>query len=313
MSSHFSRREFLAAFSASLLATKSHEFSSIASNYPICVFSKHLHWLSIPEMAKVVANLGFDGVDLTVRKDGHIAPERVIEELPVAVSIIRKAGLDVPMMATDITNATHPLTEKILKTASNLGIKYYRMGWLDYNANKTIDETISNYKKQFKRLEILNKKYQIHGAYQNHAGTHLGASVWDLKEVLAGLDPRWIGCQFDIKHAVAEGGQSWINDLASIKSYVRCMDIKDFVWAKQANKWQHQLVPLGTGMVDYDLYLSLLKKHHIAGPMSIHYEYPLGGAESGKKQLTVSPDTVLEAVKTDLVTLQNMLQKAGLK
>jgi hypothetical protein len=47
--------------------------------------------------------------------------------------------------------------------------------------------------------------------------------------------------------------------------------------------------------------------------MSIHYEYPLGGAESGKKQLTVSPDNVLEAVKTDLVTLQNMLQKAGLK
>ena len=47
----------------------------------VSVFSKNLHWLSINEMAKAVAEMGFDGIDLTVRPNGHILPENVTEEI----------------------------------------------------------------------------------------------------------------------------------------------------------------------------------------------------------------------------------------
>lgn len=314
-----SRRQFMGSVAATGLALPAVDFladpspKSLTASPMVCIFSKHLHWLAIPDMAKTAAQLGFAGVDLTVRKGGHVAPERVAEDLPNAVSLIRKAGLDVPMIATDIIDADDPLTEAILKTASQLGIPYYRMGYLDYDRTIGVVSTLDRHKKQLEKLAALNQKYGIHGAYQNHAGTRVGASVWDLWALIKDIDPRWLGCQYDIKHAVAEGGMSWINGLDALKSHIRCVDIKDFIWAKTVGKWQVQIVPLGEGMVDYGAYLSLLKSYSFSGPMSIHYEFPLGGAETGQPQLTIPTETVLTALQRDLQTLHSLLKQGGLE
>lgn len=261
-------------------------------------------------MAKTAADLGFAGVDLTVRKGGHVAPERVVNELPKAVALIRDAGLTVPMIATDIIDPDDPLTEPLLKTAANLGIAQYRTGYLDYNRALGITKSLDRYRKQFQKLAALNQQYGLHGAYQNHSGTRVGAAVWDLWELLKDIDPRWLGCQYDIKHAVAEGGVSWVNGLEVLKEHVRCIDLKDFIWAKKDGKWQEQHVPLGEGMVDFKTYFSLLKQYNFTGPMSIHYEFPLGGVETGQKQLTLPTATVLAALKRDRQTVESLVNQA---
>ncbi|MDZ7723632.1 MAG: hypothetical protein U5R06_12725 [candidate division KSB1 bacterium] len=51
-------------------------------------------------MARTIAEIGFDGVDLTVRPGGHVLPENVTQDLPRAVKAIEKTGLKVPMMTT---------------------------------------------------------------------------------------------------------------------------------------------------------------------------------------------------------------------
>ena len=100
-----SRRQFIgtacvagAALTTGFIPTK----TVVQPIHPLCVFSKHLQWLSVPDMAKAAADLGFDGVDLTVRKGGHVDPTRVTTDLPRAVETIQKAGLSVPMIATDV-------------------------------------------------------------------------------------------------------------------------------------------------------------------------------------------------------------------
>lgn len=234
-----------------------------------------------------------------------------MNDLPKAVETIRKAGLDVPMMVTDIINPDDPLTELVLKTAGQLGIKYYRTAYLKYNPSLDVLTNLAHYTPQLQRLADLNRKYGIQGAYQNHAGTNVGAAVWDLHLLLKDIDPRWLGCQYDIKHAVAEGGMSWVNGLDVLKSRIGCVDIKDFHWAEQGGKWHNEEVPLGEGMVDYKKYLSLLKQYGFSGPMSMHFEYPLGGAETGKKQLSVDKGAVLAAMKKDLMKLRSLLAEAN--
>ena len=279
---------------------------------PVCVFSKHLQWLPVADMAKTAAELGFDGVDLTVRKGGHVDPLRVATDLPKAVDLIRKAGLTIPMIATDVIDPADPASVLVVKTAAQLGIGIYRTAYLSYNRNIGVAKSLVQYKTQFQQLAVLNQQHTIHGAYQNHTGTQVGAAVWDLWELLRGIDPRWLGCQYDIKHATVEGTQSWINGLDVLKAHIRCFDLKDFIWAKKDGKWQPQLVPLGEGIVDYKTYFGLLKQDNLAGPMSIHYEYPLGGAETGKTQLTIPSDTVLAALQRDLQTVRKLLKDANL-
>ena len=56
----------------------------------IYIFSKHLQFLNYQDMAEAAAEMGFDGIDLTVRPKGHVLPERVETDLPKAVEAMKK-------------------------------------------------------------------------------------------------------------------------------------------------------------------------------------------------------------------------------
>jgi sugar phosphate isomerase/epimerase len=275
------------------------------------IFSKNFHWIDYKGMADIVAEIGFDGVDLTVRPEGHVLPERVADDLPKAVEIIKKAGLNVHMIVTAITGADDRFTEPILKTASALGIGYYRMGWMPYDDTKSISDNLDSFKSQMTGLAALNKKYKIRGDYQNHSGLSFGSPLWDLWMIIKDLDPQWTGSQFDIMHAQVEGGNTWQLGLKLLKSHIKTIDIKDFIWVK-ADKWKTEIVPLDQGMVDYNKYLRLLKDYDLTGPFSMHFEYPLGGAESGARQITIAKEELMKALKRDLVLFKKMLYEAGI-
>src|SRR5579864_8304221 len=119
-----SRRAILAG--AGLLLGSSLPAFALGRKLKIAIFSKHLQFLQGDEMARTAADIGFDAVDITVRKGGHIEPGRVKQELPGLVAIIKKHGLDVPMITTDIVDVTTPYTEDILRTMADLGIHHYR-------------------------------------------------------------------------------------------------------------------------------------------------------------------------------------------
>ena len=278
----------------------------------VCIFSKQLHWLDYPHLAATAAEVGFDGVDLTVRRDGHVLPERVAADLPKAVDAVRKAGLEVYMLTTALSEATQPHAETILKTAAGLGIRSYRTGWLDYGPDLDVPANLDVFRRKLAGLAALNKKYGIRGEYQNHAGTHLGGPLWDLWAVLKDLDPQWIGCQYDIRHAVVEGANSWPLGLQLLRPYIRTLDIKDFRWIEKNGKSTVENVPLGAGTVDFPKYLGLVKAYGLPGPLSLHLEYPLGGAESGAKTLSIPREQVIAAMRQDLRTLRTWLTDAGL-
>lgn len=277
----------------------------------ISIFSKHLHWLNYKEMAGLAKELGYDGVDLTVRAQGHVLPENVVRDLPKAVDAVRNAGLQVYTITTDILSAEEKYTEDVLKTASAMGIRNYRMGWYDYKNDQNTDVQFESFKVKLKRLAALNEKYQIHGDYENHTG-RFGGPIWDLWLALKDLKPQWIGCQFDIRHAFVDGAEAWPSNLNLIKNYLGSVTVKDFHWEKTNNKWNLHNVPLGEGMIDYPHYFNLLKKYGFQKPVSQHFEYPLGGAESGSDKLSIPADTVIAHMRSDLQTLKSLLKSAAL-
>jgi L-ribulose-5-phosphate 3-epimerase len=284
--------------------------------FSISIFSKHLQWLDYSEMAKVSAEMGFDGVDLTVRPQGHVLPENAERDLPKAMEAVAKTGKNIYMIATSITNADDPLTEKILKTASSLGIRHYRMGWRFYDETKTIEDNLKIIQSGLLKLAEINEKYSISGEYQNHsgvdkAGIYFGGSIWDLSAVLKNINSAWLGSQYDVYHASVEGANSWPVGLKLISPYIRTLDIKDYQWSKKEGKWISESVPLGEGKVDFKKYFDLVKQLNIRGPVSMHFEYPLGGAERGATKLTMNREEVISAMKKDLTTLRKYVSEAN--
>lgn len=266
----------------------------------VCIFSKHLQWLDYEGMAERAKKIGFTGIDLTVRPKGHVLPENVERDLPKAVEAVRKEGLEVPMMSTAILDVKDPTTEKILKTASKLGIKVYRPGWFKYKEGESVEEALENGNKALLEIQELNKLYSIKAGYQNHAGNFVGAAGWDLLKLLKDVDPNYVGVQFDVRHAMVEGYFSWAYVFELLVPYINSLDIKDYKWELQDGKWKLLNVPLGEGMVDFEKYFALLKKYNVSVDFSIHYEYELGHANHGSFKLGIPEDEFEEKVKKDL-------------
>lgn len=263
-------------------------------------------------MAASAAEVGFDGVALTVRPGGHVEPERVEEDLPRAVEAVKNAGLDVPMMTTAITDPRDPQTEVILRTASDLGITHYRMGYFRYENPLEVEQKLRELKPVFRDLARLNEEYGMFAGYQNHAGgDYLGAPLWDVWTLVNELDSRWIGCQFDIRHATAMGGDSWPVQFGLLASHTNMIVAKDFSWNIQNGSAEAENVPLGEGTVDFERYFDMLREVSFSGPISLHLEYPLGGANRGREEITISGDEVRQAMKRDFETLRSMLAAAG--
>ncbi len=321
-----SRREFL-RMTAAVAALPAVRLAGLPSLYPaettvaspaaaaetkkltkICIFSKHLQWLDYQGMARTAADIGFDGIDLTVRPDGHVLPQRVREDLPKAVQAVKAAGLDVPMITTAITDPNDALTTDILAAASQAGVRFYRMGYYQYQDSKNIQQTLSEAKPMLRDLAAMNKQYNIVGTYQNHSGSqYVGACIWDLYSLLEDLDPRWVGCQFDIRHATVEGGTTWPIHFRLMSAYINTLAAKDFRWAQIKGVWQPQNCPLGEGMVDFPRFFKMLQQAEIAAPFSLHLEYELAGAEHGASRLTGDKQQVIEVMRKDLRFLRTSL------
>lgn len=280
---------------------------------PIHVFTKCLQFLTYEEIATVLADLGFDGADLTVRKNGQVNPENVENDLPKAIKALRSKGIGSDMIATDINNADDPLFRRVVKTMADEGIRYYRMGYLNFDEKKSIPQNLDDIRFTFEKLEKLNREFGVTGNYQNHSGTRVGGPVWDLYYLLKDRDPEYIGVQYDVRHATVEGGESWPVGMKLLSPWIRTTDIKDFIWEKdETGKWKLINVPLGEGMVNFKKYFDLYTSFGIEAPVSIHYEYDLGGAQHGGLNPTMSREEIFSWLKKDLTFLKNQFKEYGL-
>jgi sugar phosphate isomerase/epimerase len=174
---HVSRREFLQVSSAGAvggavgLRAARTAAEPAAGRGPfrgtLCLFSKPVPQLNWKELAQSTKRAGFDGIDLTVRPQGHVLPERAETDLPKAVAAIRDAGLKVPMITTALLSADDPTARPIISTASKLHIPYLKPGYYKYklvNVVKEVDEA----GRQFRTLVDLAKDHGIQVGYHNH-------------------------------------------------------------------------------------------------------------------------------------------------
>jgi sugar phosphate isomerase/epimerase len=285
----------------------------VSDSRPIHVFTKCLQFLDFHQLAEVLGRIGFDGADLSVRKGGQILPEKVESELSKWVNELKKTGVRCNMIVTGINNPNDKFTEPVLKSMSKLGIRHYRMGYLEYDSKLSIPQNLENHKLTFENLEKLNRKYNVTGNYQNHSGKRVGGPVWDLYHILKDRDPQFIGVQYDVRHATVEGGESWPIGMKLLAPWIKTTDIKDFIWEKdKSGVWKVKNVPLGEGMVNFNIYLGLVKELNIEGPVSIHYEYDLGGAEHGNVNPAMGLPQIEGFLSKDLSYLRNRFEKYGL-
>src|SRR5687768_9560627 len=210
---------------------KSFQRISDPEGFSVYIFSKVMQWVSLDKLPSTVKEMGFDGIDLTVRGGGHIDPQSVKVQLPEVVKICNSEGLKTPILTTEISDAQEHYTRDILETAARAGVKHYRLGWYKYDMTKSIGDQANRFTDKLKSIADLNKEYAITGHYQNHSGPYFGASIWDLNNALVQINSDALAVQYDIRHAMVEGARSWLQSFKLIADRISSLVIKDFSWA----------------------------------------------------------------------------------
>ena len=288
------RRQFLTttALAAPILNAESRG----KQRNPYCVFSKPLQMLSYDDLADLIAELGFDGIEGTIRPGGQITPEQVSDELPKMMEALKKRRLEMTIMASGINNADDKLNIQQLQVAAKLGIKRYRMGYHKYDLKKPIVGQMNELRPVLKNLVALNKELGLQAIYQNHSGSnYFGAPLWDLHELFKAHDPAHLSVGFDMSHATAEGTRAWPLHANLLRPRIGALYVKDFRWTK--NKREN--CALAEGIVDQK-YPAQLIRSSFTGPINLHVEYL-------KPFTKENVPNQIAAIKRDSATLKRWL------
>lgn len=271
-STQINRRQFSisAAAAAATLAFPWRLSAAPAAPYKFCAFIKFLRSFDYDELAERIAQAGFDGIEVTARRqESYIHPERAAEELPRLKETLDKRGLEITILTTEILRADEPHAEPMLRTAAELGIPRYRLGFYRYDLKQPVLPQLAALQPVVRDIAAMNRELGIAAMYQNHAGADMmGATVWDLHSLIKDYPVDEIGCVFDIRHAVAEAGEAWPVYFNLMQPHLSAVSVKDFRW--NGRKSQH--VPLGEGKVDPNFF-KMLRRTEFAGPISVHVEY----------------------------------------
>ncbi len=295
----FTRRELMrSAGQAALLAAVSRD-ARLAAQSPrvFCLFSKHLPELNWSELGGAVKDVGFDGVDLTVRPAGHVLPERAADDLPRAIEALTAQGVKVPMITTDLTSASVPFARPLLQAAARSGVKFFKTGYWRYSSSPDVRAQVAETGKALEGLAALARECGIEMGFHNHQA-YIGAALWDIAPFIDRLDARWAGYCFDPRHAVAEGGGgAWKAATHLVAPRLKMVAVKDCRWVKSPKGWEIENCPLGEGQVDWAFVGKALSDARFAGPISVHLEY----------QMPAGTKHTLDAARRDLAFARRVL------
>jgi sugar phosphate isomerase/epimerase len=240
------------------------------------------------DLGKLLRDMGFDGCDLSVEPGGHVLPGHAQADLVRAIEAVTDVGLEVPMFTTSITSPGDSDLRLILGIGSFMGVPLFRPGVWKYNGATEIEGRLAQVQGEIAGLTALGRSAAMALCLRNVAGDNVGSAVWDTNLIIRGLDPQWVGYDFDPGSATAAGGEDgWWVALRLALPRLKMVTLNDFNWTKDTGgAWKATPCPLGEGMVDWTKFFAALARAKFTGPLSLDVAY--------------RPVKELEAIRRDL-------------
>lgn len=239
----------------------------------LCVYSANLAKVPYFQLGEIAAQIGYEGVDLTVMIGGHVDPRITNVDLVRAFESIRGSGLEVPIVSTNITGPQDPTAFPVLYLSGKSQVPLFRMGYWPYGTVPILQRLVQARQDLLQVLSMAQRS-QITAMIHNRAGGFIGQSVWDTHSVISAIDPRLAGYCYDPAEATIEGGLGgWESGLRLALPRLKALALQDFYWAREGGEWKVRKCPLGEGMVDWERFFSMVAASGFTGPVSLSLGY----------------------------------------
>jgi len=224
--------------------------------------------MPLPELGRFVAGLGFEGVELPVRRGYQVEPGKVTAGLPEAARVLGESGVR-------ISSVAGPTDEATIAACAEAGVPIIRIciavepeGYLA--TERAWHETLDG-------LLPLLERHGVAIGVQNHCGTEIGSAV-GLRRIFESYDPRCVCAVWDAAHCALAGEPP---ELAAdiVWSHLRIVNLKNAFWRRTSGpeardvEWGHYWTSGRQGIASWPAVADELKKRHYDGNVCLCAEY----------------------------------------
>ena len=277
-----------------------------------CAFTESFQGWPIPKVCEKFRAIGLDGLDLTVRPGGHIAPENVVTELPLAVRSAEDHGVRISMLSTAINDAD-ATAEKILAVAGEHGIRRIKLGYHRYTRFGHLLEEMNESRSRIERIAKLAAKFNVLPCVHIHSGALIPSGGAAAYLLFRDLSPTEVGAYVDPMHMTIEGGiDGWRQGLDLLRPWIALSSLKNCLWRSNGcdefgqQRWAPKKCPLADGIAPIPDYLQRVREGGYHGIYTLHSEYT---DKNSWKQLTI--DECLEQTRLDFEFTKRCLKDRG--
>ena len=237
------------------------------NQFKYSVFTKA--WkMPLPELAKFVSDLGFDGIELPVRAGYQVEPERVHEDLPRAAKIMADHGLRIFSVAGPTDKATLAACGEcdipLIRICVGIESSAYLAGQ-------------ARYQEECDALVPLLEKYHVTVGVQNHCGKCI-ANAMQLRSFVKGYNPKHIAVVWDPAHN-ALNGEEPEHAIDIVWSHLRMVNLKNGFWRRrngpesECAQWHEYWTTGRNGLASWPRVAAELKRREWSGVLCLSAEY----------------------------------------
>jgi sugar phosphate isomerase/epimerase len=186
------------------------------------VFTKPWSELTVPQLGKLVHDMGFDGIEFPVRPGYQVEPEDVLRDLTPAARQLADQGVEICSVAGPTDAATVIACGKasvpVIRTMARIA------------PGESYVEAEARYRREYDALLPLLREHGVTIGVQNHCGRFVTQAV-GLRDLLSGFDPRYVAAVWDAAHEALAGGSP---DLAVdvIWPHLCMVNLKNAFWQR---------------------------------------------------------------------------------
>ena len=234
--------------------------------------------LEIPALAKHVAGLGFDGIELPVRPGFPVNPANQAKALPAAARVLADHGLKIRSVAGSIDEAS-------VAACAESGVPLVRV-CASLEPGEHYDAGVTRLRRWLEDAVPHLERFGVAVGVQNHCGRDV-CHATGIRDLVAPFDPSHVGLVWDAAHNALQGEEPELA-LDIVWDRLRLVNLKNAYWERingpeaECALWRPYWTGGRYGLASWPRVMASLQARGYEGPVCLTAEY---SDESGVDRL----------------------------
>ena len=221
------------------------------------VFTVLLPDKSLDEVFQLLNKLNYDGVELRIREDYHVPPDRILSSVKKLRDLMNQYKLEIPVLGTYLSIKEQKALLPVFEAADLLGAKGVRVSLgPPLDGKMSYWSVLDELQRSLEAFLKATQPFKAKALFEIHFKTLISSPSLAYL-LLKPFDPEKLGVIYDPGNMIIEGMEDWKLGVDLVKDYLWHVHAKNISWRKEGT-WKWASDELEDGMVPWQEVLGAL-------------------------------------------------------